>query len=247
MQLSQQPVEVREATEADIQQTILDFERAAKMAYEAGFDGVEIHGAHGYLLHQFLSSQTNLRQDAWGGSFENRNRLIRTILINIKAKMPASFLVGVRLSPEDKYTYKGIDFDESLNLANQLVTDGADYISVSPWDAFKKPEKYLASEKSIIEYFRERLPTHAPMMIAGEIWTATDAEKALHLGSDFMAIGKAAIANADWPTAIKNPYYQPAKPPYTSKQLAKAALGTGFIDYLKLRPGFVAEEYCPPK
>jgi len=241
MQLGQQVIDVREGTEAEIQQTILDFENAAQMAFEAGFDGVEIHGAHGYLLHQFLSTHTNQRSDMWGSTFDNRSRLLKTILINIKAALPPTFLVGVRLSPEDKYTYKGIDFDESLTLAQELASLGADYISVSPWDAFKKPEKYPDGEKTIIELFKECLPAEVPMMIAGEIWTAADAEKAMELGSEFMAIGKAAIANSNWPDAIKDQDYQPAKPPYTSQQLAQAGLGPGFIDYLKLRPGFVVD------
>lgn len=137
-----QPVEVRAATEEEIERVIEDFVKAAKRAAEAGFDGVELHGAHGYLIHQFLSTATNHRHDKWGGSFENRSRFARTILQKIKSSMNEDFLVGVRISPEDKYTFHGIDFDESIEFSKLLVDDGADFIHLSPWDALKKPEKY---------------------------------------------------------------------------------------------------------
>ncbi|MCC6411537.1 MAG: NADH:flavin oxidoreductase, partial [Saprospiraceae bacterium] len=94
----------RAATEEDILRVNKAFVAAAVRAHQAGFDGVELHGAHGYLLHQFLSTETNRRSDQWGGTFENRTRLIRNILKDIKAVVPASFMVGVRLSPEDLFT-----------------------------------------------------------------------------------------------------------------------------------------------
>jgi 2,4-dienoyl-CoA reductase-like NADH-dependent reductase (Old Yellow Enzyme family) len=89
----------RAATIQDIERVIHQFVDAAVRAHRAGFDGVELHGAHGYLLHQFLSRKTNQRKDEWGGSFENRTRLLRTIARRIREKLPRSFILGVRLSP----------------------------------------------------------------------------------------------------------------------------------------------------
>lgn len=208
------PVEVREATTDDINHAIANFTAAAKRAEQAGFDGVELHGAHGYLLHQFLSTATNLRSDEWGGTLQNRSRLLRTILQKIKAATSKNFLVGVRLSPEDKYTFKGIDFDESLQVAQWLAADGAAFIHLSPWDAFKKPDKYAQGDKALITYFREALPD-TPLLVAGNIWSRSDAEKAIELGADIVVIGKAAIAHANWPSQVKDFSAQPAPQPYT--------------------------------
>ncbi len=232
-------VQVREGTVQEIQQTIEDFVLAAERAYKAGFNGVELHGAHGYLLHQFLSTATNQRTDEWGGNFDNRTHLLRAILQKIKAKLPKEFMVGVRLSPEEKFNFLGIDFDDSLKLSRLLANDGADFIHVSPWDSFKKPEKYPDGDKTIVEYFREAVPLDTPIMVAGLIWTGADAEKALDLGADFVALGKVAIGIPDWPTLSKNPDYIPQKPPYTVDQLRKADLGEPFIEYMKRWEGFV--------
>lgn len=234
------PVEVREATSDDINRAIADFVSAAERAEQAGFDGVELHGAHGYLLHQFLSTATNMRNDEWGGSPENRSRLLRTILQKIKAVTSNNFLVGVRLSPEDKYSFKGIDFDESLQVAQWLAADGAAFIHLSPWDAFKKPDKYAEGDKALITYFREALP-HTPIMVAGNIWSRSDAEKALELGADIVAIGKAAIAHANWPTLVKDFSVQPAPQPYSVQHLKEQDLGPAFIHYMKRWKGFVEE------
>lgn len=231
------PVQVRAATTQDIERVIDDFTAAAVRASKAGCHGVELHGAHGYLLHQFLSTATNQRTDEWGGSFDNRARLLRTILQRIKKVTPKQFIVGVRLSPEDKYTFKGIDFDESLALAQLLAADGADYIHLSPWDALKKPDKYPDSEKSLVTRFREVLPA-TPIVVAGKVWNRSDAEKALELGADIVAVGMAAIAHANWPALMKE-NREPSQPPFTAEHLAEQGLGPVFVEYMKRWQGFV--------
>ena len=241
MQVGSKLIEVAEGTIDQIESTIDAFVASARRAHEAGFDGVELHGAHGYLLHQFLSSVTNKRTDKWGGNFDNRSRLIRTILQKIKTALPSNFIVGVRLSPEDKYTFQGIDFDESLGLAALLSEDGADYIHVSPWDALKKPEKYPDGDKALITYFRDVVPAKTAVIVAGEIWSREDGEKALSLGADIVALGKAGIGMPEWPKLITNPDFIPIKPPYSISHLQQAGLSPTFIDYMKRWKGFVEE------
>lgn len=232
-------VEVRAGTQEDIENTINAFTQAAVRAHQAGFDGVELHGAHGYLLHQFLSTATNQRTDEWGGNFEKRSLLIRTILKNIKMALPHDFIVGVRLSPEDKYNFQGIDFDESLRLAAMLAAEGADYIHVSPWNALKRPEKYMDTDKALITYFREAVPVSTALMVAGEIWTAADAQQALDLGADFVALGRAGIGIPDWPIKAKKGDFIPERPPYTEDKLRAAGLSETFIQYMRRWKGFV--------
>lgn len=232
-------VEVRAGTQEDIENTIQAFTQAAVRAHQAGFDGVELHGAHGYLLHQFLSTTTNQRTDEWGGNFEKRSLLIRTILKNIRMALPRDFIVGVRLSPEDKYNFQGIDFDESLQLAGLLAAEGADYIHVSPWNALKRPEKYLDTDKALITYFREAVPVSTALMVAGEIWTAADAQQALDLGADFIALGRAGIGIPDWPIKARKGDFIPERPPYTENKLRAAGLSDTFIQYMRRWKGFV--------
>jgi len=235
------PVEVRAATLEDISRVINDFIAAAKRAEAAGFDGVELHGAHGYLLHQFLSTATNKRTDEWGGSFENRNRLLRTVLQKIKAVVRKDFMVGVRLSPEDKYSFEGIDFDESVALAKLLAQDGVDYIHLSPWEAAKKPEKYATGDKALITYFREAVP-QTPIIVAGKIWTRTDAEQVIDLGADVVAVGMAAIAHANWPTIVKENTTEPSRQPFTTAHLLQQELSPPFVEYMKRWKGFVVSD-----
>lgn len=232
-------VEVRAGTLEDIENTINAFTQAALRAHQAGFDGVELHGAHGYLLHQFLSTTTNQRTDEWGGNFEKRSLLIRTILKNIRMALPRDFIVGVRLSPEDKYNFQGIDFDESLQLAGLLAAEGADYIHVSPWNALKRPEKYLDTDKALITYFREAVPVSTALMVAGEIWTAAVAQQALDLGADFVALGRAGIGIPDWPIKARKGDFIPERPPYTEDTLRAAGLSNTFIQYMRRWKGFV--------
>jgi 2,4-dienoyl-CoA reductase-like NADH-dependent reductase (Old Yellow Enzyme family) len=233
------PVPVRGATLEDITRVIADFVAAAKRAHTAGFDGVELHGAHGYLLHQFFSTVTNQRTDEWGGGFENRSRLLRTILKQIRAAVPDSFMLGVRLSPEDKYTFQGVDFDESIAFSKLLAAEGADYIHLSPWDAFKKPEKYPDGDKYLIQYFREALP-ETPILVAGKIWTASEAERALELGADVVALGMAAIAHANWPYLAKQ-NTEPSRQPFSVAHLLQQGLSPIFVEYMKRWKGFVED------
>lgn len=234
------PVEVRAAALEDISRVIADFVAAAKRAERAGFDGVELHGAHGYLLHQFLSTATNHRTDEWGGSFDNRNRLLRTVLQKIKAVVKKDFLVGVRLSPEDKYTFQGIDFDESVALAKLLAQDGADFIHLSPWEAAKKPDKYATADKALITFFHEAIPA-TPIIVAGKIWNRAEAEQVINLGADIAAVGMAAIGHADWPALVKDNTTEPSHMPFTVEHLQKQDLSAPFIEYMKRWKGFVKE------
>src|ERR1700739_3224632 len=231
--------QVREGTKSDIEHAIADFTNAARRAYKAGFDGVELHAAHGYLFHQFLSIATNKRKDDWGGVLENRFRLLREVVQSIRRELPSTFIIGVRLSPEDHGTFKGIDFDESLATAQLLADESVDYIHVSAWEALKKPEKYKEGDKTIISYFREALPEYVNLMIAGEIWSTEDAEKCLADGADMVALGRVAVANPDWPKLAAKANFQPVKPPYTPEQLKALAVSDVFVEYLRRWEGFI--------
>jgi 2,4-dienoyl-CoA reductase-like NADH-dependent reductase (Old Yellow Enzyme family) len=229
----------RAATEGDILGVIGRFRDAAVRARAAGFAGVELHGAHGYLLGQFLSATQNQRTDRWGGSWENRARLLRETLRAVRTAAPAPFVVGVRLSPEDWGQAKGLDLDENLVLARWLVDDGADFLHLSLWDATKRSRK--RPEAHPLSLFRDVVKEQVTLVAAGGVWTRGEAEALLREGADAVAIGRAAIANPDWPLRVGDASWAPRRPPLTRAELRERGLSEAFALYLRNWKGFVAD------
>jgi 2,4-dienoyl-CoA reductase-like NADH-dependent reductase (Old Yellow Enzyme family) len=116
--------------EAGIRAVVAAFAAATRRAAAAGFRAVEVHAAHGYLLHQFLSPLSNRREDAWGGSFENRTRLVREVVRAVRAEWPESLPLLVRISATD-WTPGGWDVEQSVELARGLAPLGVDLVDVS--------------------------------------------------------------------------------------------------------------------
>jgi 2,4-dienoyl-CoA reductase-like NADH-dependent reductase (Old Yellow Enzyme family) len=117
-------------TDATIGELVKAFAEAAKKARELGADGAQIHGAHGYLVSQFLSPLTNRRNDQWGGTLENRARFIRRVVQSARAKVGADFTLGIKLGFSDDDP-AGLKIEESLQVAEWLATDGLDFIEIS--------------------------------------------------------------------------------------------------------------------
>ena len=229
----------REATVADIERTIEAFAAAARRCAQAGFDGVEIHGAHGYLITQFLGTISNTRSDEWGGSLENRARYARRIVAATREATPDDFLIGIRISPE--VPEQGVELDDSLQTAKWLAADGVDFLHVSNWDSFKPPAKHPESAKMLTTWFREAVGADMPLIATGGVWTPTEADKVLAHGADLVGLGRAAIGNPNWPHQAALPGWEPARPPYTPNHLRDAALGEKLVDYMRLWPGFVTD------
>ena len=122
----------------EIRQLIEDFVAAAVRCERAGYDGVEIHGAHSYIICQFLSDKYNRRSDEYGGSLENRSRLLREIVAGVRARCREDFMLGVRLSGERF----GIRLQDTVDVATELMASGQiDFLDMSLWDVFKEPEE----------------------------------------------------------------------------------------------------------
>jgi 2,4-dienoyl-CoA reductase-like NADH-dependent reductase (Old Yellow Enzyme family) len=120
----------REMNAGDIEKASNDFVEAAKLALKAGFEVIEIHAAHGYLLHEFLSPLSNHRTDEYGGSFENRTRFPLEVISQIRAVVPANLLVFVRISATD-WTEGGWDLAQSIEFCRKLKEIGVDLIDCS--------------------------------------------------------------------------------------------------------------------
>jgi hypothetical protein len=228
---------VRAATEADLARVIAQFADAAARAQRAGFGGVELHGAHGYLLTQFLSATGNVRSDAWGGALAGRARLIREVTRAVRARAPAPFVVGVRLSPEDFGNARGLDLDESAQVADWLAEDGVDFVHLSLWDAHQNTKK--RPDQHALTVFRAALPPEVRLIVAGALWSRQEAEAMLDLGADLVALGRAGIANPDWALHVAEPAWQPTRPPLSPGALRERAVSDVFVQYLRKFKGFV--------
>jgi len=229
----------RAATEIDLARVLDDFTAAAIRAERAGFGGVELHSAHGYLFSQFLSATMNQRGDDWGGApFAHRARLLREATRRVRAAVAAPFVVGVRVSPEDFGYAKGLDLDETLELARWLCEDGVDYIHLSLWEYHAKTKK--RPDHHPLTLFRAAVPREVPLFAAGQIWTRPEAEAVLDLGGDVAVIGRAAVGNPDWPRDATSTIWEPRRPPYPAADLNAAAVSPVFVEYLRRWKGFVA-------
>ncbi len=226
----------RVGTIDDIAQVIEQFAAAAARAEQAGFEGVELHGAHGYLLSQFLSRTMNPRTDGWGGDLEGRARLVREVMRACRAKCSPRFSIGVRLSFEDFGNAKGMDLDDNLQVARWLADDGADFIHASLWDIARKSAKY--PEQHVLTLLRAALPPEVAILTAGKIWSREDAEGALALGADVVALGRAGILNPDWPRLVAAGR-EPRRPPMSPSDLVDRAVSPPFVEYLRKWKNFV--------
>lgn len=236
---------VRELTDAEIEGLLDAYVAAAARTIAAGFDGVDVHAAHGYLPAQFLSSTENQRTDRWGGSFANRARFTLELITRMRAELPASSVIQLRLSAEDMRQSRGIDLDESAELSRLGVEAEADTISLSVWDIHKPAQKY--SHTTPVEYVKSRLGDAAPLVIAGKIWSAEDAQLGFDQGADQLAIGRASVFNRDAPTILRTPGREPQRPPVPATALPGEGVPAPFISHLldRWRPLFTADEEQP--
>jgi 2,4-dienoyl-CoA reductase-like NADH-dependent reductase (Old Yellow Enzyme family) len=228
----------RAATVVDIDRTIASFVAAAARAQAAGFDGVEIHGAHGYVLSQFLSRTMNTRDDDWGGDAVRRARMVREVARQIRARCGDTFAVGVRLSLEDFGQAKGLDLDDSLQVARWLADDGVDFIHASLWDVARHTTK--RPDDHPLPLVREVVPRDVAIFAAGKIWSREDAETTLARGADVVALGRSAIVNPAWPRQIAHGDAI-VRPPVTRAYLHAQAVSPRFAEYLTRWKNFVAD------
>lgn len=228
----------RAMTEGEVEQLIEDFIAAAVRAEKAGFDGVELHGAHGYVLCQFLSSEINQRTDRFGGSLENRWRIFAEIIAGVRKRCGPGFNLGLRLSPERF----GLKIAEIRELAEAVMLSGdLDYLDMSLWSSFKIPEDPDFKDRPLINWFTDLKRGNTRLGVAGKIMAAQTARDCLAAGADFVLIGRAAILHHDYPNQIAaNPDFAPIATPVSRDHLREEGLSPVFINYMNNWKGFVA-------
>jgi 2,4-dienoyl-CoA reductase-like NADH-dependent reductase (Old Yellow Enzyme family) len=220
----------------EVEQLVEDFAAAAARAEQAGFDGVEIHGAHGYVLAQFLSPEVNRREDRYGGSVENRARIVFEIIDGVRRRCRPDFQLGLRLSPERF----GLKLAEIAEVAGTVLRDGRiDYLDMSLWDVFKEPTEEAFKGRSLMSYFTDLDRGAVRLGVAGKVTSPAIASRMLDDGADYVLIGRAAILHHDFPQRARDPQFVPVALPVTREYLANEGLGPAFVSYMGTWPGFV--------
>ncbi len=190
-------------SDEDIAEAIDGFAQAARRAQEAGFDGVEIHGANGYLLDQFLTAHTNLREDRYGGSLDNRLRLTLDVIQAVRRSTAEGFAVGVRSSQGkvNDFTHKweGGEAD-AAQIFGALGAQPIDYLHTTEFEAWRP----AFGERSPSLAALARRHVSVPVLANGSLHDATQAGGVIaREEADFVSLGRGALAHADWPARLR--------------------------------------------
>ena len=204
-----------------IAQVIASFGAAAQRAFRAGFQVVELHAAHGYLLHEFLSPIANERTDHYGGSFENRTRLLLEVTDAVRAVWPAELPVIVRISATD-WAEGGWNVEESVQLATLLQARGVDLIDCSSGGLAAHQQITIGPGYQVPFARRIRAEAGVPTAAVGLITDAAQAEQIVAEGSaDVVLLARELLRNPRWPLAAAHqlgaavawpPQYERARP-----------------------------------
>ena len=222
---------------AQVHEVIESFTAAAARCDEAGFDGVELHGAHDYLLCEFINADLNDRDDEYGGSREARFRIFDEIIAGIRRRCRSDFQLGVRLSPERF----GLATADVIDAFDRLVATGAvDFIDLSLWDVFKEAIDEEFASRPLLALFTSLDRGSVRLAVAGHLYSGSDVQRALDLGADIVAIGRAAITNHNFPQLVQaDPTVAMRELPVAKEVLAAEGLGPAFLDYMSNWKGFV--------
>ncbi|MBF0467859.1 MAG: FAD-dependent oxidoreductase [Desulfamplus sp.] len=191
--------EVRALEVAEIKELVQCFGSASRRCRDAGFDFVEIHAAHGYLINQFMSENSNIRQDQYGGTFENRTRFLFEIIEDIKKKVGKEFPVGIRMNGKD-YIQNGWELEDAVRLAPMLEKAGVAYLHISGgvYGSTELTIPSMYSKHGCFVHLAEEVKKHVsiPVITVGRIKTPILADEILKDGkADMVSMGRALLAD----------------------------------------------------
>lgn len=200
----------RALEEAEIYNIIEKFATSAKLAKQAGFTGVQIHGAHGYLVSQFLSPSHNQREDQWGGSLENRMRFVLSIYQAIREQVGSDFPIGIKLNSAD-FMKGGFTEDDSMQVVKTLADAGMDLIEISG-GTYEAPamvgseakESTLKREAYFLDYAEKvRKLVDTPLVVTGGFRSSKAMQSALDSGAtDFIGVARTTAVDPDFPNKL---------------------------------------------
>lgn len=191
----------RALRDEEIVDVIGAFAAATRRAIAAGFDGVELHGAHGFLLQNFLSPHSNRRTDRWGGSLDQRMRFPLAVLAAVRQTIAAHserpFALGYRITVEEPMA-GGLQLADALALIDRLIDGGVNYLHVSLGDALAQRPASGAQDGTIVDVVHRHIAGRVPLLAAGGLRTPQQAASALAAGMSAVAVGQALVMDPNW-------------------------------------------------
>ena len=244
----------RAMTADEVKNLIESFREAASLARKAGFDGVEIHGANHYAVHQFFSPRANQRVDHWGGTLAKRMNFPLAVAQAVRDALGPKLIAGFRVTPFEAEA-DGYTLEDSKQLCNELARLNLDYISVS-LDDYRKSrptgetrvydraaaEKSFTLAESPITEFARVIAGRCAVMASGGIKTCVDAEGAIKLGADLVAVGRAVVVDPEWLSKVRDKSEASilAGLPKDELEIANAlSIPPRMVEYLLSRPGWI--------
>lgn len=193
----------RELSDNEIQDIIASFaDTASRAVIDAGFDGVEIHGANGYLLDQFFTDYTNQRSDRWGGDITARLQLSLQVIHAVRQRVGRTIPLGIRISQGkvNDFFHKWAKGEEDARTVFTLLAgSGIDYLHLTEYEAWQPA--FADNALSLVELARKYAP-ELTIVANGSLHDQTRARQVMNMGADFIALGRGALANHDWPTRV---------------------------------------------
>ncbi|PSK89509.1 NADH:flavin oxidoreductase [Taibaiella chishuiensis] len=222
---------VEAITTEEVERIRDSFIAAARRAQAAGFDGVSVHGAFGWILSEFLSPNLNDRKDKYGGNLENRSRFTLEVIEGIRKTCGPDFQIGWRLSVE-RY---GLRLEELRELTADIFDrELIDYLDLALWDSAQVVREGSFAGKTMLSVFTGIPRKGVRLGVAGKIMTARRAAELLDEGCDFVLIARAGILQRDFPLQVQqNPLYESPKLPVTAAYLREGGLSERFIETMR--------------
>lgn len=233
----------RALTGIEVEELVQDFGEATRRAIQAGFDGVEIHGANTYLIQQFFSPHSNQREDYWGGSLEKRMNFPIEVVNAVKksidnyAKKP--FIFGYRISPEE-IEEPGITVMDTIALMKELKKYGLDYFHISLGNIFGGSLRNPADKEPILKRIQSEIGKDMPIIGVGNVITPADALQAMdELGIPLVAIGRQLIVDPDWVEKVKNNQENEINKVIYAEDKQDLMIPDAMWEYVQNRPGWL--------
>jgi 2,4-dienoyl-CoA reductase-like NADH-dependent reductase (Old Yellow Enzyme family) len=243
----------RAMTANEVGSLIASFQEAASLARTAGFDGVEIHGANHYAVHQFFSPRANHRVDNWGGTLSKRMNFPLAVAQAVRDALGPKLIAGFRVTPFEAES-DGYTLEDAKLLCHELAKLDLDYISVS-LDDYRKSrptgetrvydgpveKSYTPAESPITEFARV-IAGRSAVMASGGIKTCMDAEAALKMGVDLVAVGRAVVVDPEWLSKVRGKSEASilAGLPKDELEIARdLSIPPRMVEYLLSRPGWI--------
>jgi 2,4-dienoyl-CoA reductase-like NADH-dependent reductase (Old Yellow Enzyme family) len=243
----------RAMTANEVEGLIASFRKAASLARKAGFDGVEIHGANHYAVHQFFSPRANHRVDHWGGTLSKRMNFPLAVAQAVRDALGPKLIAGFRITPFEAEP-DGYTLEDAKLLCNELAALDLDYISVSLDDyrnsrpmretrIYSGPvEQANTPAESPITEFARVIAGRCALMASGGIKTCLDAEGAIKMGADLVAVGRAVVVDPEWLSKVRSNREASilAGLPKDAREIGSAlSIPPRMVEYLLSRPGWI--------